>query len=390
MDSQTIAEEGVKCQIYLLGTFRLKVGGREVKTDNWKSQKALLLLKTLLANQGVSVSKEWLLDHLWPNHPYDKAIRTFNTTVYYLRQALEPYSPDEQLIRHKNGRYRFYSDYGCWYDVEEFERLYKQAIACEQQDAVRALQLFLQAVELYRDDYLTEDEYVEWTTAAREHYLEMYIQALLKVVALHTKMGNVEEAIRLCEIVLSKDQLRGDAHEHLIYLLAIAGRVSAAANHYNAYRRMLSEELGLEPSFSFDQMMRGVGWGMRQAAASRHSAEREKLRLNVCNQSMFDAIVHARSNYQKLLGETSTVLRMHFAKELSNSAKEKLLSILGANLRSDDVVCCDDGRFALILLSQTNEGAADFVQKRLRNALKTHFPPLKAIDILPAEAYSPY
>lgn len=387
MNSDEISSPAPKCRIYLLGAFRLKVGGREVDTENWKSQKALLLLKTLLAHQGESVSKEWLLEHFWPNHPYDKAIRTFNTTVYYLRRALQPYSPDEQLIRHKNGRYRFHSDHGCWYDVEEFEQLYKQALVSEQGDSHLALQLFSEAVELYRGDYLTEEEYVEWTASTREHYSEMYIQALLKAVALHTKFGNLEEAIRLCEVVLIKDQLRSDAHEHLIYLLAIAGRVRSAANHYRAYCQMLFDELGLEPRLSLEQMLQGVSLGMRQAATTRAPLVRETSRLNVCNRSIFDAIVRARSDYQKLLGETSIVLRLHFVEELTELAKEELLAILGANLRSDDVVCCDHDRLVLILLSRANEETANFVKERLRNALRTQSPPLKAIDIIPSDIY---
>lgn len=387
LGNQVISHATCKCRIYLLGSFRLMVWGREVNTENWKSQKALLLLKILLTNQGASVSKEWLLEHFWPHQPYHKAVRTFNTTIYYLRRALEPYSPDEQLIRHKHGRYRFHSDYGCWYDVEEFERLYKQAVACEQRDGARALQLFMQVVELYRGDYLVEDEYAEWTATAREYYFELYIQSLLKSVALHTKFGNITEAIRLCEIALSKDQLRSDAHEHLIYLLAVAGRVSEAANHYKAYRQKLNEEFGLEPSHSFEHMLRGVGLGLRQTAASRLATDRKTSRLSLCNRTTFDAIVGAHSDYQKLFGESPAILKLQFVKELNDEQKEELVAILGANLRADDVVCFDGAREALILLSRANEKAADFVKIRLRNALKAFFPPLKAIDVLPAASY---
>lgn len=376
-----------KCRVFLLGSFRLEIAGREVTTENWKSRRALALLKILLANQGESVSRAFLLERFWTNQPEEKSLRTLNTTIYYLRRALQPYSDGEELIRHKDGRYRFHTDHGCWYDVNEFEERFQQALACESTDRALALQHFTQVVGLYRGDYLPEELYEDWTSLQRERYREIYLQSLLQATALLAESGDLAGALRLCKLVLKEDPLRGDAHEYQIHLLFASGRVSEAVQQYKEYRRILNEELDIAPSLDLEQMLHGLG--LRQTLAAAIPRQREAIRLKICNRSMFDAIITVRNEYPRLVKEASTILELTFTRALNEATREVLLSTLEANLRSNDIVCCADDRLVFILLSHTNAKAAECVKDRLHRTIEEAHISLRAIEVMLLESYLP-
>ena len=58
--------------------------GREMK---WRTKKARELFAYLFHLQGSSVSREALIDLLWPESGMKSAIALFHTTLYSIRQA---------------------------------------------------------------------------------------------------------------------------------------------------------------------------------------------------------------------------------------------------------------------------------------------------------------
>lgn len=385
MNNVTLSNREPKCRVFLLGTFRLVVAGEEVRTEKCKSKKALTLLKFLLANQGGSVPRDVLLELLWPDQPGKKTMRTLNTTVYYLRQALQPYSGDEELIRHRNGRYWFHSEQGCWYDVEEFDSLFRQATACPHHERARSLRLFRQAINLYRGDYFAEEEYADWPIQMRERYRDTYIQALLKATSLLAESGDLEEALRLCTMVLNVDPLCSDAYEYKIHLLLAAGKKSEALKRYNEYSRVMHEELGIAASLDFNQTLRALG--MPQSSNSGLLIQTHPSGLKMCNRPLFETIVAAKSEYQRLVGEHSTILQLFFSSSLKAAMKDELLDILGANLRSDDIVCSPNDRLVLILLSHIDEKTAGIVKERLVSAIRSSQLPLQLLSVKSPNCY---
>ena len=59
-----------KCRlkIGLLGPFYLTVNETEIRTDAWKSKKALTLLKYFATRAGQEVSADVLIELLWPDN----------------------------------------------------------------------------------------------------------------------------------------------------------------------------------------------------------------------------------------------------------------------------------------------------------------------------------
>src|SRR6266498_2849700 len=71
----------------LLGPLQVVRSGSEVSLGGPR-QRAVLALLLLRANTVVSVDR--LVDEVWDGKPPDGAVRTLQTYVFHLREALEP------------------------------------------------------------------------------------------------------------------------------------------------------------------------------------------------------------------------------------------------------------------------------------------------------------
>lgn len=246
-------------RVSLLGPFRLEVDGVEVPVKGWKSKKALSLFQIILSRQGDSVARETLLDALWPDEPEDKALRCLHTTMYFLRQQLQPYVCENvqvsSVLLHESGRYWFRPPGGCGYDTKDFETLFARGIQAERLGKPDAVHFFLNAIKLYRGPFMAELPYDDWMVLAREHYMEIYVQCILKAAKLMAARGDMPGAVRLCRLGLVTDPHREDLHEACILHLLAAGRYRAAKRQFHSYRKMICDELGVEPHLNFDLLL---------------------------------------------------------------------------------------------------------------------------------------
>lgn len=96
-----------RVEVGLLGPFTLRVGGRQVRSDVWKSKKALTLLKYLASIHGRRVSSDALIELLWPDQINVDIQRNLHTAIWFARRILLPEeSPTaESPLRYSHGSY---------------------------------------------------------------------------------------------------------------------------------------------------------------------------------------------------------------------------------------------------------------------------------------------
>lgn len=310
-------------RVYLLGPFRLEVDGRSIPTESWRSRQAVSLFKRLVASAGASLSREALLEYLWPNESPEKGLRRLHTTVYNLRKALQECSGQNGtlLVRHASGRYRFEPPQGCWYDILTFENQFNEAVAVEYEQPDLALRLFVKAIDLYNGDFLSEDEYEEWTHHQREQYREMYIQALLKAASLYAKKRDLMAAVRLCRKGIEADPYREDVqYKYLEYLIA-AKRIHEAERHFRKFTEMLRTELDSEPSFDLQPLL-------AQARATdppeEQSTDRNTSTLLVFHGDTFETVLDLEARRRQRSGRRLNLLNLISSNTLSQAARDDL------------------------------------------------------------------
>ncbi|HXF71418.1 MAG TPA: BTAD domain-containing putative transcriptional regulator [Actinomycetota bacterium] len=95
---------------------------------------------------------------------------------------------------------------------------------------------------------LLPDWFDEWVVVERESFRQLRLHALEALCARLTDLGRWPEAVEAGLAAVAAEPLRESAHRALIRAHLAEGNAVEAMHQYEAFRRLLLEELGLEPS----------------------------------------------------------------------------------------------------------------------------------------------
>ncbi|MGH2509787.1 MAG: BTAD domain-containing putative transcriptional regulator, partial [Ktedonobacteraceae bacterium] len=210
----------------------------------WRMARAMELFFFLL-NANAPLSKERIITELWPEFD-DHINQTFHSTLHQLRKLLG----ESCLVFHPNGyNLDLATCYGenIWYDVQEFQ---KQHIEAEQaltrKDDPAARKAFLYMVELYQGDYgrpFSND----WCIFRRDELSTTYLEAQRQLAQIAWRGQAYDESIRHWRHILNIDNCQEEAHYNIMQCYVRQSKRSAALRQYQSCKKILQEELGIEP-----------------------------------------------------------------------------------------------------------------------------------------------
>jgi len=238
---------GYTLRVQMLGNFRVWRGRHEIQAREWQREKARQLFQLLLTYRGRWLQREQICAWLWPDSDLDAAERQFKVTLNALNAALEPLRPPRTapfFIRRQGLAYSFAPSYGCWIDVDEFELRTSGILQTDVEFAVRNSQI---AVQIYRGDYLAESLYDPWTLEERERLLARFLATATMLATRLVDMGDTEQAVHMCELVLKRDRCYEEAYQVLMRAYARGGSRSQAMRSYARCVQALNDDLGIEP-----------------------------------------------------------------------------------------------------------------------------------------------
>ena len=252
-------------RIYTLGQFELVRDGEVMKFSGKMQQKPLLLLKALIAFGGREVKEEQLCDALWPEAEGDLAHRSFETTLYRLRQLL---GKDGSLLL-SEGRLGL-DRQTCWVDAFALEHLLNEAeglwerrpgLEADQQPAhdaaAKAMQLTRRTLALYRGHFLELDAEQLWMLSLRERLRAKYVSGIESLGRYWEAGGDRETAVKCYEKGLEVDELAEEFYEHLMACYKRLGRRAKVEAVYRRCRSVLAGKLGLAPSAVIEALFDG-------------------------------------------------------------------------------------------------------------------------------------
>lgn len=231
-------------RVELLGRFRVWVDRRSVGGGGWRLRKAANLVKLLALAPGHSLHREQVMDRLWSDMNPQAAANNLRQAVYVARRILEPAKTSAEprhLVVH-DGWIALFPGERLWVDVEAFEEAAASARGSGGEPAA-----YRAAVDLYAGDLLPQDRYEAWAETRREELRHSYLSLLSELAGIYEERGNPEAAIEALCRVLEADPRYEEAHLRLIRLYAGGGRRREALLQYERLRRVLWDELGVEP-----------------------------------------------------------------------------------------------------------------------------------------------
>lgn len=111
---------------------------------------------------------------------------------------------------------------------------------------------------LYGAGELLPDWYDDWVLIEREHFRQLRLHALELLCSELTGDGRFAEAVRAGQAAVRGEPLRESAHRALIRAHLAEGNPGEALRQYHLFRRLLADELGLEPSQLMADLMQAL------------------------------------------------------------------------------------------------------------------------------------
>jgi LuxR family maltose regulon positive regulatory protein len=248
---RTIWRSGLpKLLLQTLGSFRLWRGEALVDEAKWEGHQPQLLLKAIITHGSKGVSKDVLIEDLWPEASQDLTEKNFKVNLHRLRKFLEPTMNKTfgSSYVHLKANLISLDPELCQVDADEFLSLYKNGEKKEEQGEFKAaMALYRQAIELYGGEFLAEELYQPWVEGKREEFRGRFLDLLYRLARLLEVHGSVLKAIECYKKVIQTEPLAEPAYRSLMLLYAQRGMRNTALLAYQDCRRSLKEFLNVEP-----------------------------------------------------------------------------------------------------------------------------------------------
>lgn len=226
-------------KLFLLGAPYLEIDGQVIDIQRRK----VLALLIYLAVTGEIQRRDTLATLLWPDADQSQARAALGRHLSEVRKII--------------GAAQVRADYETialageiWLDVNHFQ----QGVAHSEGNDPATLDVLHQAVNLYRDDFLTGftlpdcPDFDEWQFFQSEELRQQFAVALEQLITILSDQGDYEAAIPHARRWLALDPLHEPAHCQLMELYAQTGQQAAALRQYQLCVQTLEDELGVPPS----------------------------------------------------------------------------------------------------------------------------------------------
>jgi len=236
-------------RIYCFGRLRVyrPYEAEEISAKEWGSVKAKQILAYLVVNdpKKIGVTRDKLVDAIWPEIDPQSLGNTFHVTLSHLRKAIEK-RKGEYLIS-QAGVYRLNWESKIWSDVGEFLSCLDNALRFQKEEKLHLMNLeYRKAAELYSSNLL-EDFYERSAEEARDEYREKYNTVFRRLAQSAWEKSDYENCISYLQSLLLSDPTDEEAHRMIMLSYALLGSRTAAVRQFKVCEENLRRYLEIEP-----------------------------------------------------------------------------------------------------------------------------------------------
>jgi DNA-binding SARP family transcriptional activator len=224
-------------RVYLLQGFDLKSAGKQVHVPPG-SQRVI----ALLALREGPITRAQLSASLWPDVDEPRARGSLRSAIWRLSEH------GHAVLESDSMHVRLHP--AVEVDARELELTCHRALSDPTRLGIRDVGVLIPSADLL------PGWYEDWVIAERERLRQLRLYALEAVCDALIDAGNIGLAVDACLAAVFDEPLRESAHRLLIRAHACSGNLEEAQRHYRLFRRLLRDELGVEPSTQMQALVR--------------------------------------------------------------------------------------------------------------------------------------
>jgi DNA-binding SARP family transcriptional activator len=236
-----IALDSTPIQVSLLGSYRIEVGGQEIRSG-LRAKARELLAFYLLHPEGTTLDAA--TEALWPEADAGRGSEWFWTALGNLRSLLRNATGQREL--------KVIERYGDQYRIEplfdvDLWRLQKALVRAGMNSADAAWATALQeAADLYRGDLLADADWA-WVQVPRDDLRRRAVDVLVSLAASRQVGGDVRGALGALQQAVQVDPLAEQLYRRIMRLYSRLSRPDDVAATFQQLKNRLAEA-GLEPT----------------------------------------------------------------------------------------------------------------------------------------------
>ncbi|WP_145049644.1 response regulator [Paenibacillus xylanexedens] len=174
-----------KIEVKCFGDFVVAIDGKRID-DNWRTKKTEELFAYLLCMNGKSVSRDRIINDIWPEPSMEKGYANLYTTQYYLKKRLDTFGI-QHVLKSRLGNISLSLE-DMKLDLVEFD-LFSERY----HEDKSKMEMLEQMVELYRG-LLLENKPYSWTLNIQQPYEVKFDNALDILIQFYRERGDEKTA----------------------------------------------------------------------------------------------------------------------------------------------------------------------------------------------------
>ncbi|GAA0406055.1 response regulator [Paenibacillus motobuensis] len=207
----------------------------------WRTLKAPELFAYLLYHHDKIVSKQDLIDLLWPEYDIEKSTAQLHTAIYQIRKVLKE-AKIELEIKYKDSGYSLLlGDQRL--DVEAWESQVNQAPPV----STETIEQHLLILGLYQGDYLADHRYA-WAEYEQERLRLVWLAHIKQIAEFYLHRAMYTEAISLYQRIVDKLPHMEDGYFGLMQIYSTLNHQVEVRKMFQILTDKLREEFDVAPS----------------------------------------------------------------------------------------------------------------------------------------------
>ena len=376
--------------VQMLGGFSISRGDVTVDDGSNRMKKVWLLLAYLICSRSKRNTQDQYLSVIRgaDTAEVDDPAGRLKALFYRSRNMLDRLYEDagHDLIVRKNGNYCWNTEIPIRLDTEEFDRL--RSAAATAPSGGEKLSLYLQALELYRGDFLPKLSMEPWVMPINAYYHQAFLDTAANALVLLEQAGSWEESAALCARALGIEPYNEGLYQHLMRCRVALGDREGAVRAYEEMSELLFDTFGVMPSEESRQIYREATRQTNDRSVPIGTV-REQLReaeeasgAILCEYDYFRFLYQFQARAIVRSGDVIHIglLSIHgkdrqpLSKKSMDIAIENLQELMLRNLRQGDVICRCSPSQVIVMLPQANYENSCAVCQRIIRAFYRKYP----------------
>lgn len=242
-------------KIQLFGNVIVLRDHQEIEDKAWQREKAKELFLYLYKNYSRFVSKEELVNVLWPDSTDEASNRDFKVAYNALLKVLEPNRTprsDSCYIVRKQSMYKLETKHCILSDYVSFKEFIQ--FGMEEKSPTFSNEWLLRGIYLYKGDLMADKSNLEWVQDMRVEVKDLYMQAVERLAQNYVRLKEFKKTIYWAECLLKLDNTWEEAYRLIMYAHYQLHNRAQAVRWFEKCEKVLKTELNIEPMETTFQM----------------------------------------------------------------------------------------------------------------------------------------